>query len=153
MILAVVAAVSVGVIGGLFFAFSTSVMPALRRLPPAQGMVAMQSINVSILNPIFLTTFLGSTVSCIAVALTAPFSDAGSPGLLMAGALVYLIGGFGVTAVVNVPMNRAIETVDPTVPDSSVAWARYLKRWTAANHVRAAASMGASALLTVGLLG
>lgn len=30
--------------GGVFFAFSTFVMDGLRRLPPAQGIAAMQSI-------------------------------------------------------------------------------------------------------------
>jgi uncharacterized membrane protein len=33
-------------VGGIFFAFSAFVMKALDRLPPAQGIAAMQSINV-----------------------------------------------------------------------------------------------------------
>src|SRR5436190_5913255 len=35
-----------GLIAGVFFAFSSFVMPALAKLPPAQGLAAMQSINV-----------------------------------------------------------------------------------------------------------
>ena len=34
-----------GLNAGVFFAFSTFVMPALKRLPAAQGIAAMQSIN------------------------------------------------------------------------------------------------------------
>lgn len=36
---------------GVFFAFSTFVMKALRRLPSPQGIAAMQSINVAVINP------------------------------------------------------------------------------------------------------
>ena len=50
---------------GLFFAFSTSVMKALKTLSPACGIAAMQSINVLIINPLFLTAFLGTAVACV----------------------------------------------------------------------------------------
>jgi uncharacterized membrane protein len=45
-----VAALGCGLMAGLFFAFSLSVMKALARLPSAEGIVAMQSINVAIIN-------------------------------------------------------------------------------------------------------
>ena len=32
-------------VGGIFFAFSSFVMKALARVPPAEGIAAMQSIN------------------------------------------------------------------------------------------------------------
>ncbi len=41
-------ALGCGLVAGVFYAFSTFVMPALKRLPPAQGIVAMQSINRSL---------------------------------------------------------------------------------------------------------
>lgn len=40
-----IAALGCGLVAGVFFAFSSFVMPALKRLPPAQGISAMQSIN------------------------------------------------------------------------------------------------------------
>ena len=49
-------------VGGVFFAFSTFVMRALAQLPPAQGIAAMQRINVVVLNPLFLGTFMGTAV-------------------------------------------------------------------------------------------
>ena len=52
-------ALGAGLIGGLFFAFSTFVMTALGRLSPASGISAMQSINVAVLNPVFFTAFFG----------------------------------------------------------------------------------------------
>jgi uncharacterized membrane protein len=39
------AALGSGLVGGVFFAFSTFVMRALARVPAAQGIAAMQSIN------------------------------------------------------------------------------------------------------------
>ena len=55
--LAVVTASGAILVAGVFFAFSTFVMGALGRLPPEQGIAAMQSINVVVLNPWFFGAF------------------------------------------------------------------------------------------------
>ncbi|MGG6293630.1 hypothetical protein ACQ4M4_04325 [Leptolyngbya sp. AN02str] len=44
-----------GLIAGIFFAFSTFVMNALAQQPPAQGIATMQSINITVINPWFMT--------------------------------------------------------------------------------------------------
>ena len=49
-------------VGGIFFAFSSFVMKALARVPSAEGIAAMQSINVVVLNPSFLGAFIGTAV-------------------------------------------------------------------------------------------
>ena len=59
-----------GLVGGVFFAFSSFVMGALARLPTAQGIVAMQSINVVVINPVFLGVFLGMGATCSALMVT-----------------------------------------------------------------------------------
>ena len=59
-LLTVVGAVGSGLVGGLLFAFSTAVMPALSRQSEACGISAMQAVNVVILNPLFLILFLGT---------------------------------------------------------------------------------------------
>jgi uncharacterized membrane protein len=46
-------ALGCGLIAGVFFAFSTFVMPALARLPAAQGIAAMNAINVAAITPTF----------------------------------------------------------------------------------------------------
>src|SRR5258705_6992637 len=43
-------ALGAGLVAGVFFAFSSFVMAALARLPPAQAIAAMQSINVTVVN-------------------------------------------------------------------------------------------------------
>jgi hypothetical protein len=50
-----VAAVGSGIVAGIFFAFSSFVMAALERIPPVQGIAAMNSINVTVINPSFMS--------------------------------------------------------------------------------------------------
>ena len=49
-------------VGRIFFAFSSFVMKALARVPSAEGIGAMQSINAVVLNPSFLGAFIGTAV-------------------------------------------------------------------------------------------
>ncbi|MGQ0547230.1 MAG: anthrone oxygenase family protein [Betaproteobacteria bacterium] len=138
------AALGAGLMAGLFFAFSVSVMRALGSRPPAEGMAAMQAINRAIQNPVFLFVFFGTALACAAA------MAAGSVWLFAGGAL-YLIGGFLVTIAFNVPRNNALARAPATDPESARLWAGYLAAWTAWNHVRTVASLGALALLIIGL--
>jgi uncharacterized membrane protein len=52
--LTLAAALGCALLGGLFFAFSNFVMKALMRIPAPSGIAAMQAINVTVLNPLFL---------------------------------------------------------------------------------------------------
>jgi hypothetical protein len=52
--LAALTALGCGLNAGVFFAFSSFVMKALARLQPAQGIVAMQSINLMAVTPAFM---------------------------------------------------------------------------------------------------
>jgi len=47
LIVTLIAALGCGLMAGLFFAFSVSVMKSLARLPSAAGIAAMQFINVA----------------------------------------------------------------------------------------------------------
>jgi uncharacterized membrane protein len=61
-LLTLVAALACGLAAGFFFAFSICVMQALGKIPAPQGIAAMQSVNVVVLNPWFLTVFMGMAV-------------------------------------------------------------------------------------------
>ncbi len=101
-------------VAGIFFAFSTFIMTALSRLLPEQGIAAMQSINVAVLNPWFLAVFFGTALGSIALALLG-ILNWGAPGstFLVSGCLLYLIGCILVTIVFNVPLNHALAAVEP----------------------------------------
>jgi uncharacterized membrane protein len=123
---------------GVFFTFSSFVMPAVRALPPAQGIAAMQSINVKAITPVFMTALFGTALACIVVAAVEPGAST------LAGAALYLVGTIGVTMAYNVPRNNALAVAGPYDHD---LWRRYLREWTAANHVRTAAALAAAAVL------
>jgi len=145
-----VAAAGSALIGGSFFAFSTFVMGALGRLPPPQGIAAMQSINVVVINPWFMTTFLGTAVLCAAIAVASlmRWHDPGAVYLL-AGAVLYFAGTFLVTMVFNVPRNDALAKLTPASAEAAGPWIAYLSTWTAWNHVRTIAALGAMVSFTV----
>jgi uncharacterized membrane protein len=150
--LTLVTALGCGTIAGVFFAFSTFVMKALARLPPEEGIAAMQSINVFAINSWFLIAFLGTAGLCVTTML-AGVVQWGEPFaiFLMLGGASYLAGCFAVTMVFNVPMNQALAALPPTAPDRAARWASYVSGWTMWNHVRTAASLMAAALLAIAL--
>jgi uncharacterized membrane protein len=137
-----VAALGCGLAAGFFFAFSTCVMPALGRRPAGQAVAAMQTINVVVINPVFMTVLFGTAVACLASIAGALADWDGSYGpYLLAGGAVYLLGTIGVTMVANVPRNNALARLDPASAEAESHWARYLAEWTAWNHVRTGASL------------
>jgi uncharacterized membrane protein len=151
--LTVLTALGCGVVAGVFFAFSTFVMKALRRLRPAQGVAAMQAINVAAIPSAFFLTGLGTALGCIALAGWAlvEWHEPFAPHLL-AGSALYLGGAIVVTTAFNLPRNNSLATVDPEGAEAADRWGRYLAEWTFWNHVRAAAALAASAVLIGALL-
>jgi uncharacterized membrane protein len=145
-----IAAAGCGLIGGCFFAFSSFVMKALRKLPPDQGIAAMQSINVVVINPWFLAPFLGTALLSVLLAVGSLFTwRTPGAGLLVAGAVLYVAGTFLVTMVCNVPLNDALAKLTPMNPESSTSWAAYCSAWTFWNHVRTLAALAGAVLLMV----
>ena len=153
-LLTFVAALGSGLVAGILFAFSNFIMKALARVPPAQGIAAMQSINVLVLNRWFFVVFFGTAVCCLALAISS-FARWQKPGVnyLLVGSLLYLIGTILVTIACNVPLNDALAAVDPSSADAGRVWTNYLKNWTMWNHVRTIAALGAAASFTIALRG
>lgn len=150
--LTLVTALGFGLGAGALFAFSSFVMQALRRLAPAQGVAAMQSINIMAPTPVFMTALFGSGLLAVAVALWAlvDWDDSYGP-YLVAGTVVYLVGTAGLTIGYHVPRNNALANLDPETPEAAAYWERYLKEWTGMNHVRTAAGFAAVAAYMIAL--
>ena len=107
--------IGAGVVGGVFFAFSSFVMKALAQLPANQGVAAMQRINVVVLNPLFLGVFLGTALLAVAgVVLSVLTWSTPRSVLLLASSLLYLIGTFLVTMAFNVPRNESLARLNPS---------------------------------------
>ena len=149
-LLTLAAAIGSGLMAGVFMAFSTAVMTALGRLPPAHGVAAMQSISLVIVNAWFLTPFFGTAAACLVITAAA-LVQGHQPGAAypLAGSGLYLGGVLLVTAAANVPLNNALAGVTPHSPEAARLWAVYLSTWTGWNHVRTAAALAAAVCFTI----
>jgi uncharacterized membrane protein len=146
------AAVGAAVVAGVFFAFSTFVMPALRRLPNAQGLAAMQAINKAApSSAFFMTALFGTAVLCVLLALSAVTRlDQTTAVYQLAGCLLYLLCVV-VTIVYHVPRNNALAHLDASSAAAGGTWRHYLTGWTAWNHVRTLLPLAGSVAFVVAL--
>jgi uncharacterized membrane protein len=151
-VLTLLSALGCGLIGGVFFAFSTFVMKALAALSPPQGIAAMKSINVAVINPLFLGVFLATAGGCVILAVSSLLNwNKSGAACILIGSALYFFGTILVTFVCNVPRNNALATLNPVSVESARLWAEYVTSWTTWNHVRAIAALAASVLLMIGL--
>jgi uncharacterized membrane protein len=124
-----------GLMAGLFYAYSISVLPALRAADAAAFVEVMQRINKAILNGWFFLGFLGAALlgvaSAIAVLVTGARAALVVPVLLAAA--LYL-AQLAVTGTVNVPLNNALDAAGST--DPVAARAAFETRWVRWNHLR-----------------
>lgn len=149
-VLLITATLGSALIAGVFYAFSTFVMGALKRLPSEQGIAAMQSINVVVINVWFLGAFFGTgivSLGVLALLLKGPISVAA-----MWGTGFYLIGCLLVTMFFNVPLNDRLADVAPDSAEGHEVWNLYLMKWVFWNHVRTLASLVASGLFLAALV-
>jgi uncharacterized membrane protein len=147
------AAIGCGLVGGIFFAFSTFVMAALGRLPSDQGIAAMNSINVTVINPLFFLAFFGTGLLCLLLAGGSfIWWDQMSGKLILTAAVIYLVGCIGVTMAFNVPLNNALAAVAMGTPEAASLWSFYLDKWTAWNTVRTVAPLVSAALFIAALI-
>jgi len=95
-----------GLVAGLLYGYACSVNPGLRKLGDKEYLSAMQSINVAIQNPIFFISFMGSIV---AFAITT-YKLRGQQAFyyVLIAMIIYIVGVFGVTMFVNVPLNNRL---------------------------------------------
>ena len=142
-------AVGTGLVAGVFFAFSTFVMRALDRLPPAQGVAAMNSISVTVINPLFMLALMGTAGVCVVLGVAAivKWNEPGA-GLVLAGSVSYLVLTILVTMAYHVPRNDALARRDPAAANTARYWAHHVTTWTAGNHLRVVGALAAAVLFT-----
>jgi uncharacterized membrane protein len=126
-VVTLVAALGCGLNAGVFFTFSSFVMAALKRLPAAQGIAAMQSINVLAVTFAFMSAFFGTALVGLGLVVWTFLASGDQPTeLLVSGAALYLIGAIVVTITRNVPMNNRLMELDANDPASVDYWNEYL---------------------------
>ena len=149
----IVAAIGAGAMGGVFFAFSAFVMPALDRVSPARAIASMHSINVMAPRaPLMLPLFATAALCCgLAVVAFRSWGSASATWLAV-GCALYLLGPILLTAVGNVPLNDRLAEVHPHAVDAAKQWRDYTGSWTVLNHLRAVGGIGAAAAFTLAAL-
>jgi uncharacterized membrane protein len=149
----IASAVGALMVAGVFFAFSNFVMPALARLPGAQGVTAMNAINITVVNAWFITLLFGTAIlGTVLTAMSftrAPNSDG---WLLLAATAIYAIGCIVVTMAFNVPLNEAIASNSGTSLIAIERWNLYISDWTRWNTIRATASCASGIIYIVSLM-
>jgi uncharacterized membrane protein len=145
------AAVGSAIVGGIFYGFSSFVMKALGRIAPEQGVAAMNSINVVVINPSFMLPFVGTALlSLVLAAGSYLWWDQLSGKFVLVAALLYLVGTFGLTMVLHQPMNLKLAALQPA--QALAYWPQYVKTWTLWNHVRTLAPLLASGMFVAALI-
>ncbi len=139
------ATIFAGLMSGLFYSYSCSVMPGLNRLDDFQYVSAMQAINRAIQNPVFFISFFGVLIFLPVAAylnyaqpVTAVF------WYLLAATVIYFIGSFLVSVVGNIPLNNSLDKFDlaSTTKESLHAQRKIFEtRWTNLNTIRTVSSL------------
>jgi uncharacterized membrane protein len=139
------AATGSGLLGGVLFAFSSFVMPALRRIPAPEGIAAMQSINRQ------ATTFAFGALIAVTVLVAAGLGvdaithrDQPGTGWVVAGTISIMIA-VAITGGYNVPRNNRLAGFDAATPEAARYWSTFLTEWVIANHLRTACCVIAAA--------
>lgn len=150
---ALITALTAGVTALVYLNFGARVMPRLSRQATVEGIAAMQHFNRTALRPPFMLCFFGAAVGSVALLVLAGLGTGDRSGLfpVLAG-VAYLIS-FGLTVVVNVPLNERLAALAVDDPAAAAVWQDYQRRWTSANTVRASASAIATVAAVLVALG
>ncbi|MFE6840331.1 DUF1772 domain-containing protein [Streptomyces sp. NPDC057705] len=131
----IAATLTTALVSGLFYGFSVSVMPGLKRTDDRTVIEVMQRINVAILNGWFVLGYIGAFLfTALALALHVP-SDGRNVLPPLIAALVCYIVSMGVTNKVNIPLNNMLEKAGPVdrIPDPAAVRRAFEGPWSRAN--------------------
>lgn len=152
-VLTFTAIVGTGLMAGLFFGWSVSVIPGTRLVADDAYVTTMQQINRAIINPGFVVPFFLTPIALLAAAFAQRRAGNDRAALLLAAATgVYVVGLLGVTMAGNVPLNNALEAFD--LPGASADERRerrvsYERAWNRWHSIRSGAVVLAFALATL----
>jgi uncharacterized membrane protein len=145
-IVIVLATLAVGLFAGLFYSFTVGVMPGLARADDRTFVQAMQEINVAIVNPWFMLSFLGAPLLVALACVLFLIGGNRAPLPWLALALVFAVATFVITVALNIPLNDALEAArrDPAaIAAPAGPRASFESAWVRWNNVRTLTSTAA----------
>lgn len=148
--------VTTGLMSGLLYGWSVSVIPGTKRVPATNYVDTMQHINRAIINPAFVIPFMGIPLVLGGAAVMQFRAGDHRRGWLLAGATAtYVVGVLGVTIGGNVPLNDALDAFDLRGSTSDAVEQRrttYERPWNRWHHLRTIAGVGSFALAATAAL-
>jgi len=148
--------VTTGLMSGLLYGWSVSVIPGTKRVPAGNYVDTMQHINRAIINPAFIVPFMGIPLILAGAAVMQFRAGDHRRGWLLTGATVtYVVAVLGVTVGRNVPLNDALDAFDLRGSTSDAVERRrttYERPWNRWHHLRTIASVGSFALAAAAAL-
>lgn len=134
------ALVAAGLLAGLFYAYTVSVMPGLARADDRTFVEGMRGINTAIVNGWFMLSFLGAPL----LAAIALFLN-----LRNGPVLWWTIAGFGcllavliITGALNIPLNNALDAGRAAYDQLRAQFEAPWVRWNVVRTVFAIAGFG-----------
>jgi uncharacterized membrane protein len=130
---------------GTYYAWATGVMPGLSRGDDRTFVATMQNVNVAIVNPVFMLSFLGAPLLAGAAILT---SGSSARPWVFAGA-AFAVGTIAITAGGNLPLNKALDSAGSVERIADLADVRdgFESTWVGWNIARTLTSTASLACL------
>lgn len=145
--------IATGLMSGLWYGWTVSVIPGTRRVTDANYVGTMQHINRAIINPGFIVPFMAIPLVISAAAYSQfRVGDNRRGWILISAVGTYIVGVLGVTIGGNVPLNDALDRFELTTSNDTAVAARrtsYETRWNRWHYLRTAANFAAFGLTTV----
>jgi uncharacterized membrane protein len=150
----IVATISTGLITGVWYAWTVSVMPGLARTDDRTYVGALQGMNRAIQNGWFFLTFMGSLLFLIAALLLQFTGDNRRAVPWIVIALVLYVVVLLITFVGNIPINNALDTAGPVdqIANPAELRARFEGTWVGLNLARLLVNLVGFGSLTWGLV-
>lgn len=145
------AALSTGIMSGIFFTWTNAITPGIGKLGDMTYLSALQSMNRVILNPAFKGIFLSAV---ILIPMTTALNYKSSPNhifwMLLVATVLYGFGSFGVTIWGNIPLNNLLDNTN--LDNISAEHAKSLRetietKWNKFNLIRTITSIASFVLL------
>ena len=135
------AALVAGLQAGTYFTWATGVMPGLAKVDDRTFVHAMQQMNIAIVNPVFIATFLGAPL--LAGASIAVAGSHARPWAI--AATVLAVGTLVITFAGNIPLNDALDAAGPVdkIKDLAAVRGDFESLWVKLNVGRSLTSAGA----------
>lgn len=136
--------------GGVFFAWTCSVMPGMKQLEDANFILSFQAMNRAIQNPLFFSCFFGAAILLLLSAWY--YYRTKLSGFVLIAAFCYIIGVIGITIYGNIPLNENIDDVTISMmfeADLHNFRTKVETSWNRFNNIRSMASVISVTMLVI----